>query len=351
MTPDANGELFVSTDTSGTRIADGGTWSSIRQIRVYVNDTGGSSFENILTNTTTDSKIRIQTTESDYGVFQVSTAASKTNDYYSIGFDDDSLLDSNGTYAIDTLSIALDIQVNGEIFIDGDVIVDGSITADKIVTSGITVTSNQVTGLGNLATDNTTLGNLASDNTTLGNFAEANNVNAGTDINAGSLPNSRLNANVSLLGNTGNLFTNTTNISGGQINTGQITGGTVDYNNTNDAWSGSGFYATTVVDGDLSGGAMFVGNSANQYMAFNGTNFEFNGPVNFSNQVNGAGALASLNAVNAENQVNALNAGNVSGLGNLASDNTTLGNLAGSNQAPNTPNLSLIHISEPTRPY
>ena len=234
VTPDANGELFVSTDTSGTRIADGGTWSSIRQIRVYVNDTGGSSFENILTNTTTDSKIRIQTTGSDYGVFQVSTAASKTDDYYSIGFDDDSLLDSNGTYALDTLSIALDIQVNGEIFIDGNVIVDGSITADKIITSGITVTSNQVTGLGNLATnntvstnevtglgnlatDNTTLGNLAEDNTTLGNLAEANNINAGTDINAGSLPNSRLNANVSLLGNTGSLFTNTTNISGGQI--------------------------------------------------------------------------------------------------------------------------------------
>ena len=77
---------------------------------------------------------------------------------------------------------------------------------------------------------------------------------------------------------------------------------------------------------------MFVGNSANQYLAFDGSNgFEFNGPVNFSNQVSGAGALASLNAVDAENQVNDLNAGNVSGLGNLATDNTSLGNLASNN--------------------
>ena len=224
--------------------------------------------------------------------------------------------------------------------------------AGNLISANAVNASNQVNGAGNLITANavntgqvTGAGNLISqDNvntaqvTGAGNLISANAVDAANQIN-GTLPNARLNSSVSLQGNVGSLFTNTTTIDGGQINTGRVQGGTIDANTLN----GAGF----ALNAGTSGGAFFVGNSDNQYLRFNGNTFEFNGPVSFSN-VNGTDNVTLLgnNNTNIRNTIGA-GTGNGNGNSNLNNANVsinavnqTTGDLPIANRISGTGNLA-----------
>ena len=241
------------------------------------------------------------------------------------------ITDGTSSQAFGNLAANNTVAVANEVTGTGNLATANAVSAANQVNS---LNAGNVSGLGNLATDNTTLGNLAGSNTTLGNLATsnttlgnlagANAVNAANQVNAF---NTAINAN-------------TTTIDGGRINTGQVTGGNAAWS-ANGVSSGSGFSLTTGSVGNTDAGAFFVGNKTTGYMEVTPNGSAFNLPVTFgttnlpnnvtvqgntnvvlnnntsysvnvTNQVNGTGNLATANTVNAANQVNALNAGNVS---------------------------------------
>lgn len=103
----------------------------------------------------------------------------------------------------------------------------GSVNGLGSLATSNTVASTAVTGLGNLATSNTSLGNIATQNNILS--GQVNNVidtNFASNTTLGN--NVTVDANhvstddITIAGNDGSLFTNTTTIDGGQITTGSI---------------------------------------------------------------------------------------------------------------------------------
>ena len=148
----------------------------------------------------------------------------------------------------------------GSVDVDGTSIKDSSITSTQL-TNNIRSDIGAGTGNGN--------SNLTNNNVSI----------SGSRITSGTVSDSRLANNVSKKGNTGNLFASSTNISGGQINTGIVTGGNLTINSTNyQPNAGNGGFALGIPASGTGAGRFVVG-SADEFMWWDGSRLKLQGEV------------------------------------------------------------------------